>query len=207
MAATGSALDWLAGDLLGGAVPIEQLIAEAASVPPGADGLTFLPYLAGERSPLWDPNARGVLAGLTLAHGRAHVTRAILEAAALAIRQVAQPMLAVGVHIGTMRVCGGPAHSETWNQIKADATGFEVGVPRVLETTVLGAAIVAAVGIGQQPDTATAIRAMTSLERLIEPDPSTRIAYDDAYRRYIALWPAVRPVLEGRSGALAVGST
>jgi xylulokinase len=198
MAATGSALDWLATDLLGGTVPIERLIAEAAEVAPGAEGLTFLPYLAGERSPLWDPDARGVLAGLTLAHGRAQVTRAILEAAALAIRHVSEPMLAAGVRVGTMRVCGGPAHSATWNRIKADVTGFDVAVPRVLETTVVGAAIVAAVGVGIHPDVPSAIREMTGLERRIDPDPSARAAYDEAYRRYIELWPAVRPVLRDR---------
>ncbi|HEX8026658.1 MAG TPA: FGGY-family carbohydrate kinase, partial [Candidatus Limnocylindrales bacterium] len=195
MAATGSALDWLATDVLAGAASVEQLIAEASAVPPGADGLVFLPYLAGERSPLWDPEARGLLAGLTLAHGRAHVARAVLEAAALAIRHVAEPMLETGVRVGTMRVCGGPAHSDTWNRIKADVTGFEVGVPRVLETTVLGAAIVAAVGVGLRPDLPSAIRAMTSLERRIQPDPSTRAAYDATYAAYRQLYPAIAPVL------------
>ena len=86
MAATGAALDWFAHDLLGDAATITELVAEAAAVPPGAEGLVFLPYLAGERSPLWDPSARGAFAGLTLRHGRAHLTRAILEAAAFAIR-------------------------------------------------------------------------------------------------------------------------
>ena len=195
MAATGSALDWLARDLLGGAFPLEQLLVEAAAIPPGAGGLVFLPYLAGERSPLWDPEARGVLAGLTLAHGRAHVTRAILEAAALAIRHVAEPILAAGVRVDAMRVSGGPAHSEAWNQIKADVTGFEVAVPRVLETTVLGAAIVAAVGIGLHPDVPTAIRAMTAIERRLSPDPATRAVYDRAYRAYVGLHPAVAPIL------------
>ncbi len=85
--------------------------AEAAATPPGADGLVFLPYLAGERSPIWDPEARGVLAGLTLGHGRGHIARAIVEASALAIRHVAAPMLAAGVEVTEMRVCGGPARS------------------------------------------------------------------------------------------------
>jgi xylulokinase len=204
MAATGSALDWLAGDVLRGGVSADVLIGEAAGIAPGADGLVFLPYLAGERSPIWDPDARGVLAGLTLAHGRAHVARAVLEAAAFAIRHVAEPMLDAGVRVGAMRVCGGPAHSETWNRIKADITGFEVAVPRVLETTVLGAAIVAAVGVGVHEDVAAAIRAMTSIERAIEPDPSTRAAYDRAYAAYRDLYPAVAPLL--RAGASRPGT-
>jgi xylulokinase len=201
MAATGSALDWFAGDALGGVRSIEELIAEAATTNPGADGLVFLPYLAGERSPLWDPDARGVLAGLTLAHGRAHITRAILESAALAIRHVAEPILAAGVSVTAMRVCGGPAHSEAWNQLKADVTGFRVEVPRVLETTVVGAAIVAAVGVGAQADLPTAIRAMTAIERRLEPNPALRDTYDRLYHAYVALHPAVAPVLAGVSTA------
>ena len=134
MAATGRALDWYRDAILGGTITIDALIAEAAATPPGADGLVFLPYLAGERSPLWDPQARGVFAGLTLAHGRGHLARAILEASALAIRHVAAPMLAAGVRVTEMRVCGGPARSDTWNAIKADVTGFTVAVPAVLET-------------------------------------------------------------------------
>jgi xylulokinase len=201
MAATGSALDWLAGDLLGG-VAIEELIAAAAATPPGAEGLVFLPYLAGERSPIWDPNARGVLAGLTLGHDRGFLARAVLEAAALSLRHVAEPILAAGVRVDAMRVCGGPAHSETWNRIKADVTGFDVLVPRVLETAAVGAAIVAAVGAGMHPDVPAAIRAMTSIERRIEPNHGTRGVYDDAYRRYVELYPAVAPVLaRGAGGA------
>src|SRR5262249_46222987 len=90
------------------------------------------PAAPGSRPP-WrpgDPSARGVLAGLTLAHDRGHIARAVLEAAALSIRHVAEHILEAGVRVDTMRVCGGPAHSETWNRIKADVTGFDVLVPR-----------------------------------------------------------------------------
>ena len=149
MAATGRALDWYRDAILGGTITTDALLAEAAATPPGADGLVFLPYLAGERSPIWDPDARGVLAGLTLGHGRGHVARAIVEASALAIRHVAAPMLAAGVQVTAMRACGGPARSAFWNGVKADVTGFPVLVPDVLETAVLGSAIVAAVGIGR----------------------------------------------------------
>ena len=124
MAATGRAIDWFRTDILGGADSTEALLEEAAATPPGADGVVFLPYLAGERSPIWDPTARGAFVGLTLGHGRGHLARAILEASALAIRHVAEPMLAAGVDVDEMRVCGGPARSETWNQIKADVTGL-----------------------------------------------------------------------------------
>ena len=124
MATTGRALDWYRDGILGDTITTEALLAEAAATPPGADGLVFLPYLAGERSPIWDPEARGVLAGLTLAHGRGHLGRAIVEASALAIRHVSAPMLAAGVQVTEMRVCGGPARSRFWNEVKADVTGF-----------------------------------------------------------------------------------
>lgn len=195
MAATGKALDWFRDDVVGGHVATETLIAEAAAVPAGSDGLVFLPYLAGERSPLWDPTARGAFAGLTVAHGRGHFVRGILEAAALAIRHVAEPMLEQGVTVSGMRVCGGPARSETWNRIKADVTGFPVGVPHVLETAVLGSAILAAMGIGAHRDLAAAIRAMTRVDRWLEPDATRHERYDEVYRVYTELHPAVAAVL------------
>lgn len=200
MVATGTALDWLRRDILGGTLSAEALILEAASVPAGAGGLVFLPYLAGERSPLWDPSARGAFVGLTLGHGRAHLTRAVLEAAALAIRHVAAPIVDAGVSVSAMRACGGPAHSETWNQVKADVTGFPVEVPRVLETGLIGAAIVAAVGVGIQPDLPTAIRAMTAIDHRLEPDPGRHAAYDRVYEAYVGLYPAIAPVLRAAFG-------
>ena len=172
MAATGRALDWYRDQVLVDTVAVDALLGEAAQTPPGAGGLVFLPYLAGERSPIWDPEARGVLAGLTLGHGRAHISRAIIEASALAIRHVAEPMLAAGVRVDEMRVCGGPARSRFWNGVKADVTGFPVAVPAVLETAVLGAAILGSVGIGAHPDLRAAIGAMTRIESRIDPDPS-----------------------------------
>ena len=161
----------------------------------------FLPYLAGERSPIWDPDARGVLAGLSLGHGRAHVARAIVEASALAIRHVAAPMLAAGVQVNEMRVCGGPARSPFWNQVKADVTGFGVAVPEVLETAVLGSAILAAVGVGAHPDLPSAIRAMTRIATHLEPRRSLAGQYDRLFEAYLALYPATAPILQplGRS--------
>ncbi len=201
MAATGRALDWFRDAIVGGGVTTERLIEEAAGTPPGADGVVFLPYLAGERSPIWDPEASGVLAGLTLAHGRGHLTRAILEASALAIRHVAAPMLAAGVTVTAMRACGGPARSATWNQIKADITGFPVLVPAVLETAVLGSAILGAVAVGVGSDLPAAIAAMTRIDHRIEPRPEHAATYDRLYAAYTALYPAVAPVMRPLGGA------
>jgi xylulokinase len=197
MAATGAALDWFGSEILRGTASIADLIAEANRIQPGAEGLVFLPYLAGERSPIWDPTARGAFAGLTLRHTRAHLVRAILEAAALALRHVAAPMLEAGIEVSAMRACGGPARDDGWNQIKADVTGFSVEVPRARETAAVGAAIVAAVGIGAHPDLPAAIRAMTAIDRRFEPDPARRETYDRVYEAYVALHPAVSPVIRG----------
>ncbi len=195
MAATGRALDWYRADVLGGTLTTEGLLAEAAATPPGAEGLVFLPYLAGERSPIWDPEARGVLAGLTLGHGRGHIGRAIVEASALAIRHVAAPMLAAGVTVTEMRVCGGPARSPFWNAVKANVTGFPVAVPAVLETAVLGSAILGAVGIGAYRDLPAAIGAMTRIATRIEPRRELAPLYDRTFAAYLALYPATAPIL------------
>lgn len=199
MAATGRALDWFRDSVVGGGASTELLLEEAGTAPAGSDGVVFLPYLAGERSPIWDPTATGAFVGLTLAHGRGHLARAILEASALAIRHVAEPMLAAGVTVDAMRACGGPARSETWNQIKADVTGFPVLVPAVLETAVLGSAILGAVTIGACPDIPGAVRSMTRIERRLQPRSEVRETYDRAFEIYSRLYPALRPVLDGPS--------
>src|SRR5581483_6992937 len=134
MASTGAALTWLRDALLGGHWTLDELDAEAAALAPGADGLIFLPYLAGERAPIFDERARGAFVGLTLGHGRGHLVRAVLEAAAYAIRHVAEPILAAGIPVTELRLAGGPARSDLWARIKADVTGFPVAIPRVGET-------------------------------------------------------------------------
>jgi xylulokinase len=197
MAATGRALDWFGAEIAGGVGSVEALLQEAATTAPGADGALFLPYLAGERSPIWDPTARGAFVGLTLGHGRAHLGRAILEASALAIRHVAEPIVAAGISVREMRVCGGPARSETWNQIKADVTGFSVEVPAVLETAVVGSAILGATGIGAYPDVPSAIRGMTRVARRLEPRVELRGLYDAAFDAYVRLHPAIAPIVRG----------
>jgi len=182
--ATGRALDWLAAATGASAA---TLLSEAAGASPGAGGLVFLPYLAGERSPIWDPDARGAFVGLTLAHGRPQLARAVLESAALAIRHVAEPIVAAGIAVNEMRVAGRPAESESWNRIKADVTRFRVGVPAVPEAAVLGAAILGAVGVGRQPDVETGIRAMVRIAARIDPDPSCRPTYDALFEVYRSL--------------------
>ena len=174
MNATGKALDWLASSVLGGSATPESLVAEAAGVAPGADGLVFLPYLAGERSPIWDAGARGAFVGLTLTHGRAHLARAVLEAAALALRHVAAPILAAGLRIDELVVTGGTARDDTWNRIKADVLGVTVAVPAVREAAVLGAAIIASTAVGWHADVRAAIGAMVRIDHRHRARPRAR---------------------------------
>ena len=119
------------------------------------------------------------------------MVRAILEAAALAIRHVAAPMLAAGLEVTAMRAWAAPLGTR-WNQLKADVTGFTVEVPRVREAAAVGAAIVAAVGVGAHPDLRAAIGAMTAIERRFEPDPERAAVYDEVFEAYVGPLPGDR---------------
>ena len=204
MNATGKSLDWLRGLLDHHADDPADLLAEAARTDPGADGLVFLPYLAGERSPIWDGRARGVFAGLTLAHGRGHLARAMLEGAAFALRHVAEPILASGIEVREMVVSGGTAATHLWSQVKADITGFPVAIPVVAETATLGAAVLAVLGLGAYPDAPAAMGAMVRIAERIEPRGELRPRYDALYGVYRELYPATRDLVH-RLGDIAAG--
>ena len=191
MAALGASVDWLRGPILGG-LTLDELQVAAADVPAGASGLVFLPYLAGERAPVFDEAARGAFFGLTLAHDARHLARAVLEGTAFAMRSVAEPLAAAGAPIRELRITGRAGGSETWAQVKADVLGVPVAIPAVGDTAVLGAAILAAAGIGAVPSLEDGVVAMTSVVRRIEPDPATAPTYARAYAVYRGLFPALR---------------
>ena len=129
----------------------DLLSKEAERIPPGAEGLVFLPCMQGAMAPEWNGAARGVFYGLTLAHSRAHMTRAILEGSAFALRDILEAMVAAGLEVNRLTIVGGGAKGPLWRQIKADVTGLPVRVPRSVETTATGAAILAAVAAGSTP--------------------------------------------------------
>ena len=198
MAALGASVDWMRSTVLGDRWTLDDLFDEAAAVPPGADGLVFLPYLAGERAPVFDEGARGAFAGRTLAHGRGHLVRAMLEGAAFAIRHVAEPLAAAGAPVTSLRLAGRSTPGDLWGRIKADVLGVPAIVPAVGETAVVGAAILAAAGVGAVPDLASGVAAMTGTARRLEPDPAVREVYAAAFARYLALYPALREAGFGR---------
>ena len=178
----------------------DLLSAEAAHVAPGAEGLVFLPCMQGAMAPEWNGAARGVFYGLTLAHTRDHMTRALLEGSAFALRDILTAMRDAGLGVERLTIVGGGAKGPLWRQIKADVTGLPVRVPISVETTATGAAILAAVGAGLHATVADAVSAFVSYRpEEHQPDPEARAAYDEAYARYRAVYAALKPVFE-RSG-------
>jgi xylulokinase len=194
MAALGKCLDWISETVTDSHQTREELIARAIETPVGAERLIFLPYLAGERAPIWDPKARGVFLGLTLNHKQGHLVRAVLESVAYALRHVAEELLEAGARIDEVRVCGGQARSEDWNQIKADVLGLPVAVPRVREAALMGAAILAGVGAGLLPDITQGANRMVRIDSMLEPDPAHHRRYTDLFGIYRQLYPDLRDI-------------
>ena len=192
MAALGKCLDWVREAVAGSCQTHEELIREAIKTPIGADRLIFLPYLAGERTPIWDPLARGTFFGLTLNHRQGHLVRAVLESVAYALRHVADELIESGARIDEMRVCGRQALSEDWNQIKADVLGVPVTVPRVQEAALLGAAALAGVGAGLLTDITEGSDQMVRIDRTLEPIQAHHQLYTELFDVYKRLYPDLR---------------
>jgi xylulokinase len=192
MAALGRSLHWVRETIAGSGTSYEELIEAAMEVPAGAEGLIFLPYLAGERAPVWDPRARGVFFGLTLKHDRRHLVRAVLESVAFALRHIAEELAGGGACIDEMRVCGRQSLSDAWNQIKADVMGVPVAVPRVREAALMGAAILAGVGAGHLRDVAEGAEKMVRIDRCLEPNPNHYALYAQLFGVYKRLYPDLR---------------
>jgi xylulokinase len=182
-------------DVVARGVEYDALLAEAEAVAPGADGLTFLPYLSGERTPHADPHARGAFLGLTLAHGRGHLTRSVLEGVAFGLRDNLALMRSAGLEeVGQIRISGGGTKSPVWRRILADVLGVELVSVETSEGAALGAALLAGVGAGLWSSTADACRAAVSLGDVTRPDDRARRSYDEVYDRFRAGYPAVRPL-------------
>lgn len=194
MSTTGRALDWLREQVLRTDGSLAELLAGAQRIRPGADGLLFVPYLAGERAPLWDPEARGALLGLTLTHTREHLVRAVLEGVACGLAHLAGIVTGLGGEIQMVTVCGGQAKSDLWNQIKADVLGMPVAVPEVLEATLVGAAAVAATGAGLFRDVLEGARQMVRIDHVVAPEGANHDVYADQARAYAQVYPTLKPL-------------
>jgi len=184
----------------------DLLSAQAAGIPPGSEGLVMLPDLQGALFPEYEPAARGVFFGFTLSHTRAHFTRAIMEAVAFMIRRDLEGIRGLGVEVREVRVLGGGARSGLWSQIKADVLGLPVVVPSQHEAAVLGAAILAASGIGLYPDIYAAVGAMAREGSRLAPDLGRQAVYQRAFELYVALFDAVRPLFADAAAVQGPGA-
>ena len=184
----GSMIAWL--QAITGGAPFDVLMAEAAAVPAGSDGLIALPYLAGERTPVFDPQARGVFAGLTLRHGRGHLFRAAYEGIGFGIRQILEKF--DDAHTGTRTVAvGGGLRSPVWAQAVSDITGRPQLVPEQTIGASYGSALMAAIGAGVvAPETD-----WTRISYEITPDPVTGAHYDELYEVWRELYPTTRDLV------------
>jgi xylulokinase len=169
-----------------------RLNEEAERVGPGAGGVTFLPYLQGERTPLRDAAARGAFLGLSLAHSRAHLTRAVLEGVCYALRDSVSILQELGLAPEELLLTGGGAKSSFVRRLQADIYGLPVSTVNREEGPAYGAALLAAVGAGAFPDLASAAHATLTRSQHEAPNQSTQSAYADAYARYRACVPAAR---------------
>jgi xylulokinase len=192
MLSAGGSLRWFR-DALAPGVEFPTLVDEANDVPPGSDGLLFLPYLSGERTPYPDPRARGAFIGLTAHHGRPHLTRSVLEGVAFGLRDSLELMRSVGVGgFEQVRATGGGSKSALWRRILADVLETAVATTTTSEGAAQGAAMLAAVGAGWFSTVGDACRQVVVVDERVDPSP-TASGYREGYDRYRALYPALAP--------------
>jgi xylulokinase len=192
LSAAGS-LRWLR-DVVGGGY--DELVAEAERWPPRAEGLTFLPYLQGERTPHADPSARAMFEGLSLRHDRGALVRAVLEGVAYGLRDSLELLRSLGVEPEAGRASGGGARSSLWLKIVASVLGIPIERTAVEEGAAYGAALLGGVAAGVFAEAHEAVAACVRVRDTIEPDPTWQGVYEDGYRRFRALYPALRRLEE-----------
>ncbi len=170
----------------------ELMTQQAARIPNGSNGLIFLPYMMGERSPIWHTQARGVLFGLTLSTSRGAIIRAILEGTAFALRHNIEVARKAGVQVTEIRSVGGGTRNRLWNQIKADILGLPILLPEASVGAPFGDAVLAGLGLGLYPDVLSALREMVHIRTVFDPDPEHAWRHSRLYAIYRSLYEHVR---------------
>ena len=196
----GNSLRWLR-DVIGGSnacLSYDQLTSEADQVKAGSDGLFFLPYLAGERTPHNNPDARGVFFGLHLGHTRGHLVRSVMEGVCFALRDSLELMRDTGIDFEEVRAIGGGAHSKLWRQIQADVFNVPVVTPNPSGGAAYGAALMAAVGAGIFGSIAEGVESWVRSGEVTEPNVTSADSYDELYDAYRKLYPALQERFENR---------
>lgn len=196
VATSGKALQWFK-DITGRRkVSYEDVFAEVEDTAPAGDGLIFLPYLAGERAPLWDPAARGCFIGLTLQHGRKEMTRAVVESVGYAIRHVLETMEENGLETEELRITGSQAKSRVWNQIKADITGKRILVPETYDSELVGDLCFALAGLGRFSSVAEAAEETVHFRKTLEPDRAAYSLYSEYFEIYREAYGGLKNIFE-----------
>lgn len=185
----GGSLRWWR-DLTG--IGYDELVAEAEAVPPGSEGLVFLPYLTGERTPHLDPRATGGFVGLTARHTRGHMTRALMEGVLFSLRDGIEIMRGLDVNPTQIRAIGGGASSELWLQLQADVYGAAVHRLAIEEGAAYGAGLLGHVAAGTFADVGEATSVVRTLEQVTEPEPERVEAYEETYAVYRTLYGTLR---------------
>ena len=183
----GGALKWFKQEF-GQDLSFDDLTNEAAKIAPGSDGVVFLPYMSGERSPIWDPDAKGVFYGLSFDKTRGHMIRALLEGVAFSLQHNLITAEETGAGIGVLNAMGGSANSHLWTQIKADVTGRKIQVPASDTATTLGGAILAGIGCGIYKDYKQAVNSTIKITRSQEPDMKNHEIYKRSMELYLRLY-------------------
>jgi xylulokinase len=201
LAASGASLRWYrdqfglvevnAGARLG-VDSYDLLTMQAGEVAPGSHGVIFLPYMMGERSPIWHTNARGVFFGLSLATPRAALIRAILEGTAFALQHNVETAQQAGVTLNEIRSVGGGTRSNLWNQIKADVLGLPILLPQVSVGAAFGSAVLVGMGLGLYPDVRRTLHEMVQLGARYEPDPENHALYQELYQVFRSIYESLR---------------
>jgi xylulokinase len=180
-------------------VEFGDLVQSAEDIPAGAEGLLFLPYLTGERTPHPDPLARASFVGLTVRHTLAHMTRAVLEGVSFGLRDGMELMKSAGLpDVSQIRATGGGAKSELWRQILADVLGVEIVTVNSREGAAYGAALIAATGAGAFSDLENACKSVIEITGQTPPSEAKDV-YKDLYPLYRDLYPALKPSFEALS--------
>jgi xylulokinase len=207
MATTGAVTKWLRDEFTRELPPEEaygSLFGAAGAVPPGSGGLLVLPYFSGERTPINDPQARGVIAGLSLAHGRGHLFRAALEGVAYGVRHNFEAFASMGAPVKRVVAVGGGTRGSLWPQIVSDVSGAEQVIPETTVGASFGDAFLAGLASG--------VLTRSDLDRwvrpgsIVRPDPAKRGLYDRMYRDYLALYEGTRPVVHDLAAVAAGGA-
>jgi len=204
--AAGLSFRWLRSLIAAnGGVTYDDLTAEAARVPAGADGVLWAPYLMGERTPHCDPAIRAALVGLAAHHGRGHVVRAVLEGVAFSLRDTFTIFSELGVPVGRIVVGGGGARSALWREIQANVYGRAVETIAADEGAALGAALLAGVGAGVWKTVDEAVDATVRHGTTTSPDDESVAVLNERYAHYRRVYPALRSIAENTGPVVAQG--